>query len=110
MAGHILVPAISGTERPASLSKIILTDILRNQLGYQGIITCDALVMDAIRNDFPSGRASVEAIRAGCDIVLKPGNFRKSVNTVIEAVENGEIDEKRIDESVNRILRTKRRL
>jgi beta-N-acetylhexosaminidase len=110
MAGHILVPAISGEERPASLSKIMLTDLLRNRLGFQGIIICDALVMDAIRNDFSSCRASVEAVKAGCDMILKPGNFRGSVNAVIEAVENGEISRARIDESVNRILRTKRRL
>ena len=107
MTGHILVPAISGDKRPASLSKIMLTDILRNRLGYQGIIICDALVMDAIRNDFSSCRAGVEAIKAGCDMVMKPGHFRGSVNAVIEAVKSGEISESRIDESVNRILRTK---
>ncbi len=107
MCGHVLVPAISGRERPASLSKIMLTSILRNHIGFQGIIICDALVMDAIRNDFSSCRASVEAIKAGCDMVMKPGNFRGSVNAVIEAVENGEISESRINESVNRILKTK---
>ena len=110
MSGHILVPAISGSERPASLSKIMLTDILRNRIGYQGIIICDALVMDAIRNDFSSCRASVEAIKAGCDMIMKPGNFRGSVNAVTEAVKNGEISEARINESVNRILQTKRRI
>ncbi|MBR1986430.1 MAG: hypothetical protein IKA24_06055 [Mogibacterium sp.] len=58
----------------------------RSRLGYQGIIICDALVMDAIRNDFSSCRAGVEAIKAGCDMVMKPGHFRGSVNAVIEAV------------------------
>lgn len=110
MTGHVLVPAISGTERPASLSKIMVTDILRNRLGFQGIIICDALVMDAIRNDFSSCRAGVEAIKAGCDMIMKPGNFRGSVGAVIRAVKSGEISESRIDESVNRILQTKRRL
>lgn len=110
MSGHVLVPAISGDKRPASLSRVMLTDILRNRLGFKGIIICDALVMDAIRNDFSSSRAGVEAIKAGCDMIMKPGNFRGSVNAVIEAVENGEISEARIDESVNRILRTKRLL
>ena len=110
MTGHVLVPAISGSERPASLSKIMLTDILRKRLGYKGIIICDALVMDAIRNDFSSCRAGVEAIKAGCDMIMKPGNFRGSVNAVIAAVENGEISGARIDESVNRILWTKRLL
>lgn len=66
--------------------------------------------MDAIRNDFSSRRAGVEAIKAGCDMILNPGNFRGSVNTVIEAVESGEISETRIDESVNRILFAKRGL
>ena len=107
MCGHILVPAISDDRRPASLSKTMLTDILRNRLGFQGIIICDALVMDAVRNDFSSCRSGVEAIKAGCDMIMKPGNFRGSVNAVIEAVENGEISEARIDESVNRILRIK---
>ena len=62
--------------------------------------------MDAIRNDYSSCRAGVEAIKAGCDMIMKPGNFRGSVNAVIKAVENGEISEIRINESVNRILRT----
>ena len=110
MCGHVLVPAISDDKRPASLSKTMLTDILRNRLGFQGIIICDALVMDAVRNDFSSCRSGVEAIKAGCDMIMKPGNFRGSVNAVIEAVENGEISEARIDESVNRILRIKRGL
>lgn len=110
MAGHILVPAISGDGRPASLSKIMLTDILRTRMGYKGIIICDALVMDAIRNDFSSCRAGVEAIKAGCDMIMKPGNFRGSVNAVLKAVETGEISEARINESVNRILQTKSRL
>ena len=110
MTGHVLVPAITGDRRPASLSKIMLTDILRDRMGFRGIIICDALVMDAIRNDHSSCRAGVEAIKAGCDMIMKPGNFRGSVNAVIEAVESGEISETRIDESVNRILRTKRRI
>lgn len=110
MAGHVLVPAISGDKRPASLSKIMLTDILRGHLGFKGLIICDALVMDAVRNDFSSCRAGVEAIKAGCDMIMKPGNFRGSVNSVIEAVEKGEISEARVDESVNRILRIKRGL
>ena len=88
----------------------MLTDILRNHMGFQGIIICDALVMDAIRNDFSSSRAGVEAIKAGCDMIMKPGNFRGSVNAVINAVEKGEISESRIDESVNRILQTKQRI
>jgi LacI family transcriptional regulator len=53
----------------------MLTDILRNRMGYQGIIICDALVMDAIRNDFSSCRAGVEAIKAGCDALYSAGDF-----------------------------------
>lgn len=75
MCGHILVPAITADNRPASMSKTMLTDILRKRFGFQGIIICDALVMDAIRNDFSSCRAGVEAVKAGCDMVMKPGNF-----------------------------------
>lgn len=110
MSGHVLVPAITGDGRPASLSKTMLTDILRNRLGFRGIIICDALVMDAIRNDYSSCRAGVEAIKAGCDMIMKPGNFRGSVNAVLKAVESGEISEARLDESVNRILLAKQRL
>ncbi len=110
MSGHVLVPAITTDNRPASLSKTMLTDILRKRLGFRGIIICDALVMDAIRNDFSSCRAGVEAIKAGCDMIMKPGNFRGSVNTVIEAVKSGEIKEECINESVNRILRVKQGL
>ncbi|MDR2547735.1 MAG: beta-N-acetylhexosaminidase [Lachnospiraceae bacterium] len=106
MLGHLLLPAISGDDTPASLSSIIVTDLLREELGFGGIIITDALNMGAL-NDYASAEASIIAIKAGVDMLLMPANFIEAYNGLLEAVTSGEISEERINESLRRIFRVK---
>ena len=103
MVGHMTMTAIDG-DNPASMSSAVVTGLLREQLGYQGIIITDALNMGAITNLYTSGEAAVQAISAGCDMLLCISNVEGAVEAVTEAVEAGTISEERIDQSVLRIL------
>lgn len=107
MAGHISTPNVTEDGLPASLSHDLLTVLLREQLGYDGIIITDAMGMGAIANAYTSAEAAVMAIRAGVDIILLPADFRAAYDGVLKAVEQGEITEDRINESVLRIVRLK---
>ena len=105
MTGHIIVPEAS--DLPATLSKTLLTDILRNELGFEGVIITDSLLMNAISRHFDSQFIAVTAIGAGVDIILMPGNPDETITALTDAVKNGDISESRIDESVSRIIRLK---
>ncbi len=107
MAGHISVPEIDGDGRPAVFSKTLLTDVLRKQLGFEGIIITDAMNMGAVTTEYDSGEAAVSALLAGVDMILMPEDFDTAVQAVKGAVENGTLTEKRIEESVLRILTLK---
>ena len=107
MVAHISVPTILGDNTPCSLSKYMVTDVLRNELGFEGLIVTDALDMGAITNTYGDGEAAVMAVLAGNDILLKPNNFFASYEGVLNAVKNGVISEERIDESVKRIISVK---
>lgn len=107
MMGHISLPNVIGDDIPASLSYEITTEILREQLGFDGLIVTDSMVMDAITGRFSSGAAAVQAIHAGADLILIPENISDAVNAILNAVKNGELSEKRIDESAYMILYTK---
>lgn len=107
MAAHIACPNVTGDDTPASLSYCMLTEVLREQMGYEGIIMTDGLNMGAIVNQYTSAEAAVKAITAGADLLLMPADFRAAYEGVLEAVRNGDISEKRIDESVRRILELK---
>lgn len=107
MIGHIAAPSITGDMTPASMSHTIVTEILRNKLGFDGLIITDSLEMGAITSDYSDAEAAVGAILAGCDIILMPSNFTKAFDAVLAAVENGTISEQRLDESVRRILTQK---
>jgi len=115
MAAHIWYPALESQEYlPASLSPGIVTDLLRQQLGYEGIILTDALDMDAIDRRFSYPQAAVMAIQAGADMVtMGPAigleTQAQIIQTVIDAVHSGDIPEHWIDESVARILTAKAR-
>lgn len=104
MTAHIAAPAVTGSDIPSTMSSVILQDKLRGELGYKGIIVTDALEMGAITQKYTPAEAAIETIKAGADIVLLPIDYKQSVDGIIEAVEKGEISEKRIDESVRRIL------
>lgn len=104
MAGHISLPNVTGQDMPASLSYEMLTEILREDLGYEGIIITDALNMGAVANQYSSGEACVLAIEAGADMLLMPMDFESAYEAVLAAVKEGRISEDRIDQSVRRIL------
>lgn len=107
MVSHISVPGITWDYTPASMSSDIVTRILRMQLGYEGIIITDAMDMGAITTYYTSAQAAVDAINAGCDMILKPDNFKEAYQGVLDAVNNGEITIERIEESLMRIYRVK---
>lgn len=107
MVSHISVPNVTGNHTPSSLSYTMVTEILRGDLGYDGLIITDAMNMGAITEKYTSGEAAVSAINAGVDVILMPQDFHQAVEGVLAAVENGEISEERIDASVRRILEVK---
>ena len=104
MVGHIATPEITGDMTPASMSSEIVTGILRQQLGFEGVVITDALAMGAITEEYTSADAAVNAIAAGCDILLCPYDFCEAFEAATDAVSNGTISEERINESVYRIL------
>jgi beta-N-acetylhexosaminidase len=110
MTAHIVVPALDGSGRPATLSKPILTGLLRKRMGFEGAIVTDALTMEGVRQMFGDERVPVEAIKAGADILLMPPDLGLAYRSVLRAVRSGEIGEGRINRSVYRILRLKQRL
>ncbi len=111
MVAHILLPKIDETY-PSSMSKEIITGILREQLGFDGVVMTDDMTMGAIANHFEMGQAAVDAVKAGNDIVLIAhgfSNITSAIEAVKAAVNNGEITEDRINESVRRIIELKQK-
>lgn len=107
MVSHISLPNVLDDHTPASMSHEILTDLLRNEMGYDGIIITDALNMGAITQQYSSSTAAITAINAGADLILMPEDFDSAYQGVLTAVKNNEITPDRIDESLSRILRLK---
>ena len=110
MVAHILTPNLSENDIPASMNPDIVTGILREDMGFDGVVITDALDMGAISEYYSDGEAAVAAIKVGCDILLMPKSVEKTVNAIINAVENGEISQERIDESLLRILKVKKEM
>ncbi|MFE4380175.1 glycoside hydrolase family 3 protein [Streptomyces cyaneofuscatus] len=110
MTAHIVVPALDPSEDPATLSRPILTGILREELGYDGVVVTDSLGMEGVRTKYGDDRVPVLALLAGVDQLLNPPNLSVAWNAVLEAVRGGEISAARIEESVLRILRLKSKL
>ncbi|MCH5270008.1 MAG: beta-N-acetylhexosaminidase [Lachnospiraceae bacterium] len=107
MMGHISAPALTGDNTPCTLSEIVVTDILRNELHFNGVIITDAMNMGAITEYYEADEAAILALRAGCDMILMPDDFELAYNGVLEAVRNGTISEERINDSLRRIYRIK---
>ncbi|MBB6446155.1 beta-N-acetylhexosaminidase [Bacillus benzoevorans] len=111
MAAHILLPKIDPTY-PSSMSKVILTDMLREQLGFNGVIITDDMTMGAIADNYSIAQAAVQSVKAGSDIILVAhgeNNIQAAAAAIKAAIENGEMKEERIDESVARIIRLKQK-
>lgn len=109
MTAHIMVPALDDSGRPATLSHPILTGLLREELGFEGVIVTDPLTMEGVRTLFGDDRVPVEAILAGADQMLMPPDLAVALGGVRDAVASGEITEGRLDQSVRRILAQKMR-
>lgn len=107
MIGHVEYPKVTGNDLPASLSKEIITDKLKNELGFKGIVITDALAMKAVDNMFPSGQAAVTALKAGVDILLMPKEFKLAYDAVLNAVKTGEITEDELNDHLIRVLTIK---
>ena len=110
MTAHISVPALDTGDLPSTLSPAILTKLLREQMGFRGIIVTDAMDMGAIVKGYGPAEASVRAIEAGADVVLMPPDPEAAVNAIVLAVRRGRISQKRIDQSVTRVLAAKVRV
>ncbi|MEV6881851.1 glycoside hydrolase family 3 protein [Streptomyces sp. NPDC051135] len=107
MTAHLQVPALDPSNEPATLSPTILQGVLRDELGFEGVIVTDALNMRGVRTKYGDDRVPVLALRAGADQLLFPPDIAVAHQGVLTAVRSGEISEERLDESVLRILRLK---
>lgn len=107
MIGHISAPELTGSNEPCTFSEAVVTDILRNELGFDGVIITDAMNMKAVSDYYDSADAAIQALRAGCDMILMPEDFEMAYNGVLQAVNDGIISEERIDDSLRRIYRIK---
>ncbi len=110
MTAHIAVPALDSQNVPATLSPVVLTNLLRETLGFEGIISTDALDMAGVTKQWPAGQAAVKALEAGADVLLMPANPEEAIAAVVAAVHRGTITRERIDRSVRKLLAAKVRL
>ncbi|GHE55585.1 beta-N-acetylhexosaminidase [Streptomyces longispororuber] len=110
MTAHLVVPALDPAMEPATLSYPIVTGVLREQLGHDGLIVTDSLSMQGVRTTYGDDRVAVLALKAGVDQLLHPPRPELARNAVVEAVREGELSEERLDASVLRVLELKARL
>ena len=104
MVSHIAAPAVTGSDEPASLSHVLITEKLRRELGYEGVVITDTLDMGAVSHYYSPGEAAVQAFLAGADILLMPSDYFEAFDAMVAAVNDGTIPKERLDESVRRIL------
>ena len=110
MVGHISLPELTGDMTPASLSEMVMTDLLRDELGFTGLIITDAMNMAAVADTLSSGEAAVTAFLAGADLILMPADFESAWQGMLTAVRSGVISEERLNASLRRILKLKMKL
>ncbi len=107
MVSHVAVSNITQNQVPASLSSLMVRDILREELQFEQIVITDAMNMKVITKFYDPAQAAVMAIQAGNDMVLMPDDFVKAYEGVLDAVKEGDLSEKAVDEAVGRILTVK---
>jgi len=110
MVAHVAFPALAGDSLPATLSARLTTGLLRERLGFDGLVVVDALDMGAITTRFGAAEAAVRALEAGADVLLMPVDVAATVDAVVAAVQSGRLSEERIDRSVRKLLTLKARL
>lgn len=107
MVAHMSLPNVTGDNIPATLSKKVVTDMLKTELNFKGVVFSDSMSMGAITENYGTGDACVKAVEAGIDMVLMPENLDEAYNAVLEAVKNGKISQERLDDAVSRIIKAK---
>jgi len=107
MTGHMAVPAIEPENEPATVSSKIVTGVLREELGFHGIIITDAMDMQGLSSMFSTGEAAVRALEAGNDVLLMPKRAEDAINGVVAAVQSGRITKQRLEQSVAKVLTAK---
>jgi len=107
MVAHVLLPELMEKPVPATLSREVVTGLLREKLGFDGVVITDAMEMSAVSAFYDDEESAVMAVMAGVDMLLMPGSVEKAFSAILDSVKNGVIPEARIDESVYRILRLK---
>lgn len=107
MIAHVALPEITGDMVPSTLSRPVVTGILREELGFEGLIITDAMNMGAIADSYGSSEAAIAALEAGCDIVLMPDNVPEAFRAVTDALNSGRFTEQWLDKTVRRILNFK---
>ncbi|GII75360.1 beta-N-acetylhexosaminidase [Sphaerisporangium rufum] len=107
MSAHVVMPELDRSGAPATLSKRILTGLLRDELGYEGVVSTDALDMAGVREKYGDAEVAVRAVLAGVDLLLMPPDLPKAYQAVLGAVRSGRITRERLDLSVTRLLTMK---
>lgn len=107
MTAHIALTKIDTVRRPATLSPVIITDLLRGKLGFNGIVVTDGMTMQGVTDFCGPDEAAIRAIEAGVDVVLVPADFAQAYDGVLRAVSSGRISTARLDQSVRRVLAAK---
>lgn len=108
MISHVAAPELTlNNLEPCVFSKAVVTDMLRNELGFEGVVITDAMNMKAISEYYDSAEAAIMAIKAGCDMILMPEDYKMAYEAVLQAVKDGTISEERINDSLRRIYRIK---
>lgn len=107
MVGHISLPQVVGDNTPASMSPAVISDLLRAQLGFNGVVITDAMNREAITQYYGADEAAIMALKAGADMILMPEDFELAFEGVITAVQDGTISAERIDDSLTRVYRIK---
>ena len=110
MVGHFMAPSITGDSTvPCSMSKAVMTELLRGEYGYNGVIITDALNVTSVSEYYAADEAAIKCLKAGADMLLMPEDFKTAYEGVIAAVKDGTIDEQRINDSLARVYRIKYR-
>ena len=107
MVGHLAIPSITGNSTPASLSKEVITELLKKELGFNGIVITDALNMGALTEQYTEEEIYINAINAGIDILLMPEFDNETIEIILKGVEEGTIKVEEINDSVEKILELK---
>lgn len=109
LVGHLALPSMDTSGGPATVSSVLIDDLLRRDLGFEGVVMTDALNMGAV-SDLDRGEVVVQAVAAGADVLLVPPDLKVAFEAMTAAVESGRLPQERIDQAVLRVLRLKQRL